>query len=183
MLLSLWKASLREWGSVWQCQKWHWLALYRRERVTWSTGSSPDLSDSDVRKWFSDLKGNLISSGKPLGRSISCIFLLLLITADRVILLRKVAHPELLRGHSLLVATPWLRALEQMQTHPSLSLERKVPWLMGVLGRWRVFAQDDIGFSPSISNTSGDTERGKDERQCYQCWKLRIFFPLLFRIC
>lgn len=66
MLLSLWKASLREWGSVWQCQKWHWLPLYRRERVTWSTGSSPDLSDSDVRKWFSDLKGNLISSGKPL---------------------------------------------------------------------------------------------------------------------
>lgn len=153
------------------------------ERVAWSTGSSLDLSDSDVRKWFSDLKGNLISFEKPQGQSISCIFLQLLITADRVILLRKVAHPELLRVHSLLVATLWLRALEQMQTHPSLSLERKAPWLMGVLGRWRVFAQDGIGFSPSISNTSGHTERGKDERQCCQCWKLRIFFPLLFRIC
>lgn len=128
-------------------------------------------------KWFSDLKGDLISSEKTPGQSISCIFLLLLITADRVILLRKVAHPELLRVHSLLVATLWLRALEQMQTHPSLRLERKAPWLMGVLGKWRVFAQDLTGFSPSISNTSGDTERGKDERQCYQCWKLRIFFP------
>lgn len=97
---------------LWYCYQWGWLSLSQRKRDTWRcTGSSPGLSDSDVRKWFSDLKGNLISSEKHQGQNTSCIFFLLLIAADRMILFREVACPWLLGVHSLLVATLWLVAL------------------------------------------------------------------------
>lgn len=71
----LWKASGREWDRLQWCYRHCWLAFYQRERGTSrSKGSSPGLSDSDVRKWFSGLKGNLIFSEKHLGQNISCIF-------------------------------------------------------------------------------------------------------------
>lgn len=70
---------------------------------------------------------------------------------------------------------PAARGFVTMQNHSSFSLERKNPWLMGVLERWRVFARGTV-YSPSIWNTSGKAERSQDERECYQCWKLRIFF-------
>lgn len=97
MLFSLWKASVRERDSL--CC---WLSLYWRERGTWrSRRWSPGLSDSDVRKWFSDLKGNLISPEKHLAQNTSSIFFPLLLTADRMMLFRKVACPWLRRVFTL----------------------------------------------------------------------------------
>jgi len=74
-------------------------------------GLSPGLSDSDVRKLFSDLKGSLTYSEKQLGQNTSCIFLLRLIAADRMLLFTEVACSWLLGVYSLLVATLWLVAL------------------------------------------------------------------------
>lgn len=78
-------------------------------------------------------------------------------------------------GFTLFSGYPVAHSFVTMQNHSSLNLERKIPWLMSVLERWRVFAQG-IVFSPSIWNASGEAWRGKDEREHYQCWKLRIFF-------
>lgn len=135
MLFSLWKVSAREWDGLRWCYRWCWLVLHQRERGTWrSTGSSPGLSDSDVGKWFSDLKGHLISSEKHLGQNTSCIFFLLLITADRMILFREVASPWLLRVYSF-SGYPVAHGFVTMQNHSSFSLERKNPWFNGCLRR------------------------------------------------
>lgn len=101
-----------------------------RKHLHGSTGLCLGLSDSDVRKCFSDF-GNL-SPEKCLGQSISCIFLLLLITAGRKILFRKVACPWLLGVRSF-SSHPVAHGFVTMQNHSSFSLEEEESLINGCL--------------------------------------------------